>query len=162
MAGQTYKNPARWFSGGATRMAWGRYTRTTFVAWSPLSPCFTSNSTTCPSASVLKPSIWIDEKCTNTSSPPSCSMKPYPLASLNHFTFPLITIRLLQSLFFRPNVDGLEKTRAPEDCQAGFLRFVQCAVQLAIPQQAAHIAARLGVRDQFDEPIRVCCAGAIE
>src|SRR5439155_24890221 len=29
------------------------------------------------------------EKCTNTSSPPSCSMKPYPLASLNHFTFPL-------------------------------------------------------------------------
>src|SRR3989442_2074312 len=24
-------------------------------------------------------------------------MKPYPLASLNHFTFPLITIRLLQS-----------------------------------------------------------------
>src|SRR3954468_6476437 len=29
------------------------------------------------------------EKCTNTSSPLSCSMKPYPLASLNHFTFPL-------------------------------------------------------------------------
>src|SRR5436190_1231605 len=76
-------------AGGATRMAWGRYTRTTFMACSPLSPVFTSNSTACPSASVLKPSIWIAEKCTNTSSPASCSMKPYPLASLNHFTFPL-------------------------------------------------------------------------
>src|SRR5260370_25098258 len=29
------------------------------------------------------------EKGTKTSSPPSCSMKPYPFASLNHFTFPL-------------------------------------------------------------------------
>src|SRR6266852_1218439 len=48
----------------------------------------------------------IAEKCTNTSSPPSCSMKPYPLASLNHFTFPLITIRLLQGLVTQPNVDA--------------------------------------------------------
>src|SRR3954470_14297487 len=38
----------------------------------------------------------IAEKWTNTSSPPSCSMKPYPFASLNHFTFPLAIARCLQ------------------------------------------------------------------
>src|ERR1044071_3030099 len=65
-----------------------RYTRITLAACSPLSPVLTSNSTAWPSASVLNPSICIAEKWTNTSSPPSCSMNPYPFASLNHFTFP--------------------------------------------------------------------------
>src|SRR5213076_3526682 len=86
---QTYKNPARRFRAGRREWRGVRYKRTTFAACSPLSPVFTSNCTACPSASVLNPSIWIAEKCTKTSSPPSCSMKPYPLASLNHFTFPL-------------------------------------------------------------------------
>src|SRR5918996_1999533 len=67
----------------------GRQTRTTFAACSPFSPVRISNSTSCPSDRVLNPSIAIAEKCTNTSSPLSCSMKPYPLASLNHLTFPL-------------------------------------------------------------------------
>src|SRR3989304_3211904 len=54
----------------------------------PLLPFVTSNSTLSPSAKDLKPSPWIAEKCTNTSSPPSCEIKPNPLLSLNHFTVP--------------------------------------------------------------------------
>ena len=42
----------------------------------PLLAAFTANSTDCPSASVLNPSMLIAEKCTKTSSPPSCSIKP--------------------------------------------------------------------------------------
>ena len=48
----------------------------TFAAWAPLGPWTTSNSTRWPSVRVLKPSIVIAEKWTNTSSPPSRSMKP--------------------------------------------------------------------------------------
>src|SRR5262245_42131135 len=98
-------------------------------------------------------------------------MKPYPLASLNHFTFPLITIRLLQSLSWAlPRWDacpavvsgGVQMTRAPEGCQAGFLRFVQCPVQLAIAQQAAHVTAGFRIRDQLDEPVGISGTGALE
>src|SRR5437667_3649083 len=127
-----------------------------------MSPSSTSNSPTCPSASVLKPSIWMAEKCTNTSSPPSCSMKPYPLASLNHFTFPLITIRLLQSLCYPNPTWTLEKTRRSESCQAGFLRSVQSPIQLAIPQEAADITARFGIRNQLDKAIGIAGPGALE
>src|SRR5579862_4199877 len=49
---------------------------TTFAADRPFSPALTSNSTGCPSARVLNPSMLMDEKWTKTSSPPSCSMKP--------------------------------------------------------------------------------------
>src|SRR5258706_14175058 len=56
----------------------------------PFGPCVTSKLTFCPSLSVLKPLIWIAEKCANKSSPPSSGvMNPYPLASLNHFTVPV-------------------------------------------------------------------------
>src|SRR5687768_6945523 len=74
-----------WPTGG--QVAWTNLE--TLAACKPLSVCFTSNSTSSPSASVLKPSIVIAEKCTKTSSPSGCSMNPYPLASLNHFTLPL-------------------------------------------------------------------------
>ena len=67
-------------------------TGTTFTARSfPLSlgSGSVSNVTFCPSFNVRNPSVWIAEKCTNTSSPPSSlAMKPYPLPSLNHFTVP--------------------------------------------------------------------------
>lgn len=64
------------------------YCLVTFAAWSPLGPWVTSNSTKSPSDKDLKPSAWIAEKWTKTSSPPSCSIKPNPLASLNHLTLP--------------------------------------------------------------------------
>src|SRR3954471_8852464 len=50
-----------------------------------------SNSTRSPSASVLKPWPWIAEWCTKQSFwPPSGVMNPKPLASLNHFTVPVV------------------------------------------------------------------------
>src|SRR5258708_4185905 len=56
----------------------------------PLGPWVTSKLTFWPSLSVLKPFIWIAEKCANRSSLPSSGvMKPYPFASLNHFTVPI-------------------------------------------------------------------------
>ena len=64
------------------------YCLVTFAAWSPLGPWVMSNSTKSPSDKDLKPSAWIAEKWTKTSSPPSCSIKPNPLASLNHLTLP--------------------------------------------------------------------------
>src|SRR5262249_41890471 len=54
----------------------------TFCAWSPFGPFTMSNSTRSPSASDRKPSIWMAVWWTNTSSPPSCEMKPKPLLSL--------------------------------------------------------------------------------
>ncbi|KFJ70592.1 hypothetical protein DK45_4375 [Bordetella bronchiseptica] len=49
-----------------------------------------SNETFWPSFRVLKPFIWMDEKCANRSSPPSSGvMKPNPFASLNHLTVPV-------------------------------------------------------------------------
>jgi hypothetical protein len=62
--------------------------RTTFAAFSPLGPCWHSNSTASPSFRVLYPFSWIAEKCTKTSSPVERWIKPYPLAPLNHFTTP--------------------------------------------------------------------------
>src|SRR5699024_1105596 len=47
-----------------------------------------SKVTAWPSSKVLNPSSSIAEKCTNTSSPPSRSMKPKPFSALNHFTVP--------------------------------------------------------------------------
>src|SRR6185503_17150090 len=41
-------------------------------------------------------------KCTNTSSPPSWVMKPYPFASLNHLTVPLAMTRPLSERGSRP------------------------------------------------------------
>src|SRR4030095_6787344 len=60
----------------------------TLAAWRPFGPLVTSNSTLSPSAKLLKPWAWTALKCTNTSSPFSCEMKPNPFASLNHFTLP--------------------------------------------------------------------------
>src|SRR5258707_15322360 len=55
-----------------------------------------SNSTRSPSASDLKPLAWIAEWCTKQSfRPPSGVMKPKPLASLNHFTVPVVRISIL-------------------------------------------------------------------
>src|SRR4029079_387367 len=72
----------------------GRKSWLTFAACRPFGPRVTSNSTRSPSASVLKPSPWIAEKCTNTSSPLSCERNPKPFDSLNHFTVPVATLRL--------------------------------------------------------------------
>src|SRR5215210_2965344 len=60
----------------------------TLPAWGPFGPSTISNSTACPSASVRNPLPAIAEKWTNTSLPDSRSMKPYPLALLNHLTLP--------------------------------------------------------------------------
>src|SRR6476646_2653617 len=65
----------------------------TALACRPLGPCTTSNSTRWPSARVLYPSDWISEKWTNTSSAPSCEMKPYPFSLLNHLTVPSATLQ---------------------------------------------------------------------
>src|SRR5438105_3037781 len=99
-------------------------------------------------------------------------MKPYPLASLNHFTFPLITIRLLQSLLLGPppNAGCLPDRRVgprrndprPGNCQAGFLRFVQRAIQLAIAQEAAYVAPGFRIGNQLDKSIGIRGARAIE
>src|SRR3546814_4590261 len=61
-----------------------------FNACLPLGPWMISNATFWPSFRVLKPFIWMDEKCANKSSPPSSGvMKPKPFASLNHLTVPV-------------------------------------------------------------------------
>src|SRR5215475_7218507 len=63
-----------------------------------------SNSTRSPSASVRKPWPWMAEWCTKQSfCPPSGVMKPKPLASLNHFTVPVVRamIVLLMMLLCR-------------------------------------------------------------
>ncbi len=64
------------------------YILRTFDDWGPFWPSVTSKLTLSPSARDLKPSPWTSEKCTNTSGPLSCSIKPKPFASLNHFTVP--------------------------------------------------------------------------
>ena len=84
----------------------------TFAAWSPFGPSTMSNSTSSPSVKDLKPSAWIAEKCTNTSSPPSCSMKPKPLASLNHFTRPSATANS-PPFYLELNVQANQKRQGP-------------------------------------------------
>src|SRR5437660_5488400 len=110
------------------------------------------------------------EKCTNTSSPPSCSMKPYPLASLNHFTFPLITIRLLQSHTHRAPIwvacpavvpGAIEMTGDLRPVKTS-RRSVQRAIQLAIAQHAANVAARFRIRNQLDKTIGIARPFALE
>src|SRR5215211_3419544 len=60
-----------------------------------------SNSTRSPSASVLKPLPWMAEWWTKQSFwPPSGVMKPKPLASLNHFTVPVVRISILLECVF--------------------------------------------------------------
>src|SRR6266850_6928369 len=70
------------------RMPSEPYCLRTFCACSPFGPFTISNSTLSPSASERNPSAWMAVWWTNTSSPPSCEMKPNPLLSLNHFTVP--------------------------------------------------------------------------
>src|SRR5438045_1297644 len=65
-------------------------TLVTSAACGPFWPCTTSNSTLSPSARDLKPLPPIALKWTKTSGPPSREMKPNPLASLNHFTVPVM------------------------------------------------------------------------
>jgi Ca2+-binding RTX toxin-like protein len=61
-----------------------------FCASWPLGPCWMSKLTRDPCFRVLKPSIVIAEKWAKTSEPPpSGSMNPKPLASLNHLTVPV-------------------------------------------------------------------------
>src|SRR5918992_1766648 len=69
----------------------------TFVACGPFGPWVTSNSTFWFSSRFRYPSPWIALKCTNTSSPSSREMKPYPLSGLNHFTLPVATSNPLLS-----------------------------------------------------------------
>jgi len=51
-------------------------------------PFSSTKLTRSPSLRDLNPLPSIAEKCTNTSLPPSLSMNPKPLLSLNHFTLP--------------------------------------------------------------------------
>src|SRR5438132_481530 len=96
---------------GKSRAARTCYALRTLVACRPLGPRVTSNSTLSPSASDLKPEPAIALKCTNTSSPPSCVMNPNPLASLNHFTFPLAMLQYLP-LGFSPCVCSRPRARS--------------------------------------------------
>src|SRR5689334_18540701 len=61
----------------------------------------TMSKVTCwPSMSSRKPGVAMLEKWANTSAPPpSCSMKPKPLAALNHFTVPDATSYLLRGQY---------------------------------------------------------------
>src|SRR4029079_7810559 len=71
--------PAWWSAGGARSFRpWRRLrqTRTTLAACRPFSPVRISNSTSCPSSSFSQLAMLMAEKCTKTSSPLSCSMKP--------------------------------------------------------------------------------------
>src|SRR5688500_13633995 len=120
------KNPRRLPDGGsrtARRVPLGNALyievderRLTFVAWAPLGPCSTSYSTSSLSLRDLKPSAEIAEKWTKTSGPPfSCSMKPKPFASLNHFTLPLaifFTLPLSSNMRFPATCRGLPGLRA--------------------------------------------------
>jgi hypothetical protein len=66
---------------------------TTFSAAGPFWPWAISNSTRSPSFRLLKPSPWMALWWTKQSLDPSSGvMKPYPLASLNHFTVPVVRI----------------------------------------------------------------------
>src|SRR2546427_469310 len=68
-----------------------RYTGLMLAARGPLGLCSTSYCTLSFSFSVLNPLAWMDEKCTKRSLLPSSGvMKPKPLASLNHFTVPVL------------------------------------------------------------------------
>src|SRR6266850_434531 len=68
-----------------------RYTSLMLAARGPLGLCSTSYCTLSLSFSVLNPLAWMDEKCTKRSLLPSSGvMKPKPLASLNHFTVPVL------------------------------------------------------------------------
>src|SRR2546427_8638064 len=68
-----------------------RYTGLMSAARGPLGLCSTSYWTLSFSFSVLNPLAWMDEKCTKRSLLPSSGvMKPKPLASLNHFTVPVL------------------------------------------------------------------------
>ena len=77
---------------GSVRM--GRISAWMFCASWPLGPSVTSKLTREPCLRVLNPSMAIAEKCANTSAPPpSGSMNPKPLASLNHLTVPVAMFR---------------------------------------------------------------------
>src|SRR6266699_3633543 len=111
------------------------------------------------------------EKCTNTSSPPSCSMKPYPLASLNHFTFPL-AIRSASCKVTRRAQYAARRSPGAIDLRNGRIlvkepltappsiawAWVQSAIQLAVAQHGARIAARLLVGDQLEKRVRIATA----
>src|SRR3989454_7876925 len=83
---------------GAARMSFvtgltspARYTGLMLAARGPLGLCSTSYCTLSFSFSVLNPLAWMDGKCTKRSLLPSSGvMKPKPLASLNHFTVPVL------------------------------------------------------------------------
>src|SRR2546422_223831 len=67
------------------------YTGLMLAARGPLGLCSTSYCTLSFSLRVLYPLAWMDEKCTKRSLLPSSGvMKPKPLASLNHFTVPVL------------------------------------------------------------------------
>src|SRR3954469_20140162 len=69
------------------------------AARGPFGLCSTSYCTLSFSFSVLKPLAWMDEKCTKRSLLPSSGvMKPKPLASLNHFTLPVLIFHSLKSI----------------------------------------------------------------
>src|SRR6185503_19160991 len=62
-----------------------------FAARGPFGLCSTSYCTLSCSLSVLKPLAWMAEKWTKRSLLPSSGViKPKPLASLNHFTVPVL------------------------------------------------------------------------
>src|SRR6266446_7382509 len=76
-----------------------RYTGLMLAARGPLGLCSTSYCTLSLSFSVLNPLAWMDEKCTKRSLLPSSGvMKPKPLASLNHFTVPVLMFVSLISI----------------------------------------------------------------
>src|SRR5918999_5174877 len=82
-----------------------------FVARAPFGLCSTSYWTLSFSFSVLNPDAWMAEKCTKRSLLPSSGvMKPKPLASLNHFTLPVLMSVSLRSV---------EKGASPADHQGG-------------------------------------------
>src|ERR1043165_128113 len=73
----------------------------------PPLPAVIWKDTFCPSVSVLKPGMLIAEKCAKRSSPPpSGVMKPKPLASLNHFTVPVVICVIPVKKGLSPNTES--------------------------------------------------------
>ena len=50
---------------------------------------------------LVEPSLWIALKCAKTSGPDSCSIKPKPLDSLNHFTVPVVVLDISYFLLIK-------------------------------------------------------------
>src|SRR5436190_21754725 len=83
-------------------------------------------------------------KCTNTSGPSSCEMKPYPFSALNHFTTPVATCN--------PLLSGRHGPHGSDDLRLGALPGSTCRPRVLLvthgaePSRACYQPDGTGVR----------------